>query len=43
MGTHLFGSPCMMSLTKKTYPTTKKIFECNLLDWPIRLSPWTAL
>jgi len=29
---------------KKSAPTNKKIFfECNLLDWPIRLSSWTAL
>jgi len=29
---------------KKSAPPTKKFFfECNLLDWPIRLSPWTAL
>jgi len=34
----------MTSLTKKTQPPTKKFFfECNLLDWPIRLSRWTAL
>jgi len=34
----------MMSVTKNPHPPTKKIFfECNLLDWPIRLSPWTAL
>jgi len=24
-------------------PNPKIFFECNLLDWPIRLSPWTAL
>jgi len=24
-------------------PNQKIFFECNLLDWPIRLSPWTAL
>jgi len=30
--------------TKHLHPPTKKIFfECNLLDWFIRLSPWTAL
>jgi len=29
---------------KKSAPPNQKIFfECNLLDWPIRLSPWTAL
>jgi len=34
----------MMSLTKKLHPPSKKFFfECNLLDWPIRLSLWTAL
>jgi len=34
----------MTSVTKNLHPPTKKIFfECNLLDWPIRLSPWTAL
>jgi len=24
-------------------PQPKFFFECNLLDWLIRLSPWTAL
>jgi len=24
-------------------PQPKIFFECNLQDWPIRLSPWTAL
>jgi len=24
-------------------PQPKNFFECNLLDWPICLSPWTAL
>jgi len=24
-------------------PNQKIFFECNLLDWPIRLSHWTAL
>jgi len=24
-------------------PNQKKFFQCDLLDWPIRLSPWTAL
>jgi len=34
----------MTSLTKNPHPPGKKIlFECNLLDWPIRLSRWTAL
>jgi len=34
----------MMSVTKNLHPRTKKkFFECNLLDWLIRLSPWTAL
>jgi len=29
---------------KKSAPPTKKFFfECNLLDWSICLSPWTAL
>jgi len=29
----------MMSLTKKPHPPSKNFFfECNLLDWPIRLS-----
>jgi len=32
------------SVTKNPHPPTKKIFfECNLLDWPIRLSSWTVL
>jgi len=32
------------SLTKNSQPPTKKFFfECRLEDWPIRLSPWTAL
>jgi len=34
----------MMSVTKNLQPPTKKFFfEYNLLDWLIRLSPWTAL
>ena len=34
----------MMSLTKNLHPSTNKIFfECQLEDWPIRLSHWTAL
>jgi len=34
----------MTSVTKNPHPPAKKIyFECNLLDWPIHLSPWTAL
>jgi len=34
----------MTSLTNNPHPPTKKFFfECNLLDWPIRLSSWTAL
>jgi len=34
----------MMSVTKNPHPATKNFFsECNLLGWPIRLSPWTAL
>jgi len=34
----------MTSVTKNPYPPTKKFFKkCNLLDWPIPLSPWTAL
>jgi len=29
---------------KKSAPPNQKIFfECSLLDWLIRLSPWTAL
>jgi len=29
---------------KKFASPNQKIFvECNLLDWPIRLRPWTAL
>jgi len=35
----------MTSVTKNPHPPKKKIFffECNLLDWPIHLSSWTAL
>jgi len=34
----------MMSLTNNPQPPTQKFFfECRLEDWPIRLSPWTAL
>jgi len=34
----------MTSVTKNPHsPTKKNFFECNLLDWPIHLSPWTAL
>jgi len=33
----------MMSLTKNAPPRQKYFFECNLLDWPIRMSRWTAL
>jgi len=34
----------LMSLTKNLQPLTKKFFfEWRLEDWPIRLSPWTAL
>jgi len=33
----------MTSVTKIPHPPTKIFFECNLLDWPIRSSPWTAL
>jgi len=37
-------SSLMTSVTKNPHPPTKKFFfECNLLDWPIRLSSWTAL
>jgi len=33
-----------MSITKNSHPPTKKsFFKCNLEDWPIRLSHWTAL
>jgi len=33
----------MMSLKKIRTPQPKNFFECNLLDWPICLSSWTAL
>jgi len=34
----------MTSLTKKpAIPNQKNFFECRLEDWPILLSPWTAL
>jgi len=33
----------MTSVTKIRTPNQKNFFECNLLDWPIHLSPWTAL
>jgi len=35
----------MTSVTKNPHPPTKNFFfECTTrLDWPIRLSPWTAL
>jgi len=33
----------MTSVTKKRTPNQKFFFECNLPDWPIPLSPWTAL
>jgi len=34
----------MTSLTENLQPRTKEVFfECNLKDWPIHLSPWTAL
>jgi len=34
----------MTSLTKNPHPPGKNFFlECNLLDWPIHLSRWTAL
>jgi len=34
----------MTSVTNNPHPQPKKIFsECNLLDWPIRLSRGTAL
>jgi len=34
----------MTSVTKNPHPPTKNFFfECNLPDWPIRLSSWTAL
>jgi len=34
----------MTSVTKNLHSQTPKFFsECNPLDWPIRLSPWTAL
>jgi len=28
---------------KSAIPNEKNFFECRLEDWPIRLSPWTAL
>jgi len=35
---------CENNSSKKSAPPSKKFFfECNLLDWLIRLSPWTAL
>jgi len=34
----------MTSVTKNPHlPTKKFFFECNVLDWVIRLSHWTAL
>jgi len=33
----------MMSLTKNLHLQPKMFFKCRLEDWPIRLSPWTAL
>jgi len=34
----------MTSVTINLHSLTKKFFlECNLKDWPIRLSRWTAL
>ena len=34
----------MTSVTKNPHPQPKIFFfECNLLDWPICLSPWTAI
>jgi len=34
----------MTSVTKNPHPPNKIFFfECNLRDWPIRLSCWTAL
>jgi len=34
----------LTSLTKNQQQPTKKFsFECRLEDWPICLSPWTAL
>jgi len=37
-------SSLMKSVTKNPHPQPKNFFfECNLLDWPIRLSHWTAL
>jgi len=34
----------MTSVTKNPHPPTKNFFfKCNLLGWPIRLSPWTDL
>jgi len=34
----------MTSVTNNPQPPTKKFFfEWDLLDWLIRLSPWTAL
>jgi len=33
----------MTSVTKNPHPPTQNFFKCNLLDWSICLSPWTAL
>jgi len=34
----------MTSVTKNPHSPTKNFFfECSLLDWLIRFSPWTAL
>ena len=32
-----------VSHKKSATPNQKIFFKCNLPDWPIRLSPWTAL
>jgi len=32
-----------VSQKKSANPRQKNFFECNVLDWPIRLSSWTAL
>jgi len=33
----------MTSLKKSATPTKTFFFKCSLEDWPIHLSPWTAL
>jgi len=41
---HLWYFTSQLPTTTSLRNSQQKIFfECNLLDWPIRLSPWTAL